>query len=43
MDGKIAKARELPSLYGKSTEETRAWAVAYMDRNRELLELMARL
>jgi hypothetical protein len=31
------------SLYGEETAEIRAWAKDYIDRNREMLDLMARL
>jgi hypothetical protein len=43
MDGKVPAVRPVESLYGEATAETRAWAVDYIARNREMLELMARL
>jgi hypothetical protein len=43
MDDKVPAARPVQSLYREATAETRAWAVAYIARNREMLALMARL
>ena len=43
MDQKPSTARQADSLYGDETAETRAWAIDYIERNREMLDLMARL
>lgn len=43
MDSKPATPRPADSLYGEETAATRAWAVDYIARNREMLDLMARL
>ena len=42
MDGK-APTRAVDSLYGEETAEFRAWAVDYIARNKDMLDLMARL
>ena len=42
MDDK-APGRPVDSLYGEETAETRAWAIDYIARNRDMLDLMARL
>jgi hypothetical protein len=43
MDGKAPAARVPDSLYGDATLETRLWALDYIARNRDMLDLMARL
>ena len=43
MDGKAPAARAVTSLYGEETAEFRAWAADYIARNKDMLDLMARL
>lgn len=43
MDGKAATARAVTSLYGEETAEFRAWVADYIVRNKDMLDLMARL
>lgn len=45
MVGSVDKLGQAPSdsLYGDETSETRAWALSYIARNHEMLDLMARL
>jgi hypothetical protein len=43
MDGKAPAVRVPDSLYGEATLETRLWALDYIARNRDMLDLMARL
>jgi hypothetical protein len=43
MDGKAPTARAVTSLYGEETAEFRAWVADYIVRNKDMLDLMARL
>lgn len=43
MDGKAGTARAVDSLYGDETAEFRGWAVDYIARHKDMLDLMARL
>ncbi len=43
MDGKAPAARAVTSLYGEETAEFRAWVADYIVRNKDMLDLMARL
>lgn len=43
MDGRAPAARTVDPLYGEATAKTRAWAMDYIARNREMLAMMARL
>ena len=42
MDGKTPPPLPAP-LYGEATASARAWTLGYIARNREMLDLMARL
>ena len=43
MDGKPPAARAVTSLYGEETADFRAWVADYIVRNKDMLDLMARL
>jgi hypothetical protein len=43
MERKPSSPSKVDSLYGEQTAATRAWAVDYIARNREMLEMMASL
>ncbi|HUR24915.1 MAG TPA: hypothetical protein VM327_02745 [Candidatus Thermoplasmatota archaeon] len=43
MEHKPSSPSKVDSLYGEQTAATREWAADYIVRNREMLELMARL
>jgi hypothetical protein len=43
VDGKAPAAHAVTSLYGEETAEFRAWVADYIVRNKDMLDLMARL